>query len=112
MRGRNCPVFTYRNYNSVFFNQLKLFLIMAMTFPYSGSEALEMLKIHFPTTWENEVNDSRSFLISLMRMYNLDSMQAYQKYLNMCSSCEKRSEERRVGKECTIQCRSRWSPYH
>ena len=22
------------------------------------------------------------------------------------------SEERRVGKECTIQCRSRWSPYH
>src|SRR5881394_3715534 len=24
----------------------------------------------------------------------------------------KRSEERRVGKECTIQCRSRWSPYH
>ena len=23
-----------------------------------------------------------------------------------------RSEERRVGKECTIQCRSRWSPYH
>ena len=25
---------------------------------------------------------------------------------------ERRSEERRVGKECTIQCRSRWSPYH
>ena len=24
----------------------------------------------------------------------------------------KRSEERRVGKECTEQCRSRWSPYH
>jgi class I fructose-bisphosphate aldolase len=23
-----------------------------------------------------------------------------------------RSEERRVGKECTCQCRSRWSPYH
>ena len=23
-----------------------------------------------------------------------------------------RSEERRVGKECTEQCRSRWSPYH
>ena len=23
-----------------------------------------------------------------------------------------RSEERRVGKECRIQCRSRWSPYH
>ena len=25
---------------------------------------------------------------------------------------ELRSEERRVGKECTTMCRSRWSPYH
>ena len=25
---------------------------------------------------------------------------------------EQRSEERRVGKECLTQCRSRWSPYH
>ena len=25
---------------------------------------------------------------------------------------ELRSEERRVGKECAITCRSRWSPYH
>ena len=24
----------------------------------------------------------------------------------------RRSEERRVGKECLSQCRSRWSPYH
>ena len=26
--------------------------------------------------------------------------------------CISRSEERRVGKECTSWCRSRWSPYH
>ena len=26
--------------------------------------------------------------------------------------CALRSEERRVGKECMVQCRSRWSPYH
>ena len=25
---------------------------------------------------------------------------------------ELRSEERRVGKECSLLCRSRWSPYH
>ena len=25
---------------------------------------------------------------------------------------EYRSEERRVGKECSLPCRSRWSPYH
>ena len=24
----------------------------------------------------------------------------------------RRSEERRVGKECAVRCRSRWSPYH
>ena len=28
------------------------------------------------------------------------------------SLCNERSEERRVGKECTSWCRSRWSPYH
>src|SRR3546814_14165270 len=27
-------------------------------------------------------------------------------------SIRKRSEERRVGKECVSTCRSRWSPYH
>ena len=25
---------------------------------------------------------------------------------------KRRSEERRVGKECCLVCRSRWSPYH
>ena len=28
------------------------------------------------------------------------------------STLKKRSEERRVGKECVSTCRSRWSPYH
>ena len=32
----------------------------------------------------------------------------YRRYL----SSSKRSEERRVGKECASMCRSRWSPYH
>ena len=27
-------------------------------------------------------------------------------------ACYTRSEERRVGKECSEPCRSRWSPYH
>ena len=27
-------------------------------------------------------------------------------------AADARSEERRVGKECTMTCRSRWSPYH
>ena len=39
-------------------------------------------------------------------------------HTHRCSDCEyecmqgKRSEERRVGKECLRLCRSRWSPYH
>src|SRR3546814_19873532 len=28
------------------------------------------------------------------------------------NSDDRRSEERRVGKECVSTCRSRWSPYH
>jgi hypothetical protein len=28
------------------------------------------------------------------------------------NTSDKRSEERRVGKECFSLCRSRWSPYH
>ena len=29
-----------------------------------------------------------------------------------CATGGHRSEERRVGKECEVPCRSRWSPYH
>src|SRR3546814_16511572 len=32
--------------------------------------------------------------------------------LYFCTDTEMRSEERRVGKECVLTCRSRWSPYH
>ena len=35
-----------------------------------------------------------------------------QKDLDLKSDVELRSEERRVGKECMHECRSRWSPYH
>src|SRR3546814_3509329 len=31
---------------------------------------------------------------------------------NRVAELQKRSEERRVGKECVSTCRSRWSPYH
>ena len=33
-------------------------------------------------------------------------------YLGDVKSGRLRSEERRVGKECSLLCRSRWSPYH
>ena len=33
-------------------------------------------------------------------------------YMDTIADSLQRSEERRVGKECTSWCRSRWSPYH
>ena len=34
------------------------------------------------------------------------------KYMYRMKLSLRRSEERRVGKECVRLCRSRWSPYH
>ena len=46
-------------------------------------------------------------------MEMLDGMNAKhaQEFAN-CTKAVSRSEERRVGKECSVTCRSRWSPYH
>src|SRR3546814_11530022 len=33
-------------------------------------------------------------------------------HLQQVLPVQRRSEERRVGKECVSTCRSRWSPYH
>ena len=32
--------------------------------------------------------------------------------LEKWAGAARRSEERRVGKECSLTCRSRWAPYH
>ena len=37
---------------------------------------------------------------------------AAERYLADGTAEAVRSEERRVGKECSLTCRSRWSPYH
>jgi hypothetical protein len=37
---------------------------------------------------------------------------AMQNLIYGISKTKRRSEERRVGKECGLRCRSRWSPYH
>ena len=46
-------------------------------------------------------------------MQKMDNVYASNAELTELSQVfEKRSEERRVGKECSEPCRSRWSPYH
>src|SRR3546814_21102359 len=44
-------------------------------------------------------------------MRDLHACHEHRPELAMVDSA-KRSEERRVGKECVSTCRSRWSPYH
>ena len=46
------------------------------------------------------------------KQWNLDKQRAKKSAPKPAASVAKRSEERRVGKECRIGCRSRWSPYH
>ena len=41
-----------------------------------------------------------------------EAAELHENLISAFRSLIKRSEERRVGKECTSWCRSRWSPYH
>src|SRR3546814_17934108 len=42
----------------------------------------------------------------------LSFQRVLQRALYHVQAAVKRSDERRVGKECVSKCRSRWSPYH
>src|SRR3546814_5519822 len=41
-----------------------------------------------------------------------DVTESHRKHEQRADQDRRRSEERRVGKECVSTCRSRWSPYH
>src|SRR3546814_17371375 len=41
-----------------------------------------------------------------------ENLQSRVRGVTLMALSNKRSEERRVGKECVSTCRSRWSPYH
>src|SRR3546814_12489206 len=49
-------------------------------------------------------NERRTWPISCARPFKVRAQSPGAEY--------RRSEERRVGKECVSTCRSRWSPYH
>src|SRR3546814_13984729 len=58
-----------------------------------------------------------TFVVSLFLWFNFDRDSADFQFVEQADwipafNITYRSEERRVGKECVITCRSRWSPYH
>ena len=61
--------------------------------------------IHTYSGYENKVKANLE--------HRIESMGMEDKIFQVLVPMEdERSEERRVGKECTVLCRSRWSPYH
>ena len=65
------------------------------------------------TDWTGSGGSGKSeFLLELLLNTSLYYGWKHLIYVPDVGSKERRSEERRVGKECAILCRSRWSPYH
>ena len=62
------------------------------------------------TDWQ-EVRMNVTDMVAAMAAKTIDAMVNVEPY-NVIAEAEGRSEERRVGKECPVLCRSRWSPYH
>ena len=77
-----------------------------MFLPGSDLTSLEQRKREFYdglTRWKSEFAQAAT----TTRMLTVEGA-SYEEALTRAN----RSEERRVGKECHLTCRSRWSPYH
>ena len=82
--------------------------ILAMAASYSPNPSTPPLGIDLPIDlesgrWRDDV---------WRRWLEHDPLQLVEWHYDALRSLALRSEERRVGKECMVQCRSRWSPYH
>ena len=71
--------------------------------------------LSLPCCSNNEASTSSTICVETNHVELIKELKAQvtslKKDLVMCHK-GKRSEERRVGKECASMCRSRWSPYH
>src|SRR3546814_8082446 len=59
----------------------------------------------------DELQENKEF-IQLVSDHDIHTMIKAIRNVMGVAKIRKRSEERRVGKECVSTCRSRWSPYH
>ena len=73
-------------------------------------------KMHISNSLPDSANDNGNPLASndLEKSGSVNTRYRNEVYqlISDFDDVELRSEERRVGKECRIGCRSRWSPYH
>lgn len=53
---------------------------MKNQFKYTGSEALDMVKAHFPKTWETEIETGKKMIRSLMKIYKASPLEAYARF--------------------------------
>src|SRR3546814_7653257 len=91
------------------------YICMQCVFFFKQKTAYEM-RI---SDWSSDVCSSDLALSSISRCCVAHSASATLSPFGAANSppisrlvASKRSEERRVGKECVSTCRSRWSPYH
>lgn len=54
---------------------------MAITFQYTGTEALEMIKQYYPNDWLLKINRSKNSLINLSKSHNISLQKAYTKFI-------------------------------
>src|SRR3546814_11604079 len=87
-RMNGCMVMTYAHARSVFPAHLVGRGLTTLNIGTMGGAAFQQIATGYLMTW-------------LMASGTMGAETAY-----------RRSEERRVGKECVSTCRSRWSPYH
>ena len=83
----------------------------------AGSELQPANKVEVLTNgevfYEAEVQAIREAKDSIhLEAYIFQRGEVARRFLEALAERARRSEERRVGKECPVLCRSRWSPYH
>ena len=119
-----CPPFIFR-FSSSLYDLCRMFLLIIL---HNCGPYYYLLCY---TLWIIIEHPCIEYLIALYKLFAYCYLLWIMNHLALCSSsnhllylcCDyiakfmlvlslSRSEERRVGKECTSWCRSRWSPYH
>ena len=77
---------------------------------HAGSEKLDTVVLRLGETLD-DVARTRGVAVKELRRIN-GVKESIELRAGVAILVPKRSEERRVGKECALLCRSRWSPYH